>query len=141
MQINSNHDVAVFLNQNNINSHTGIYEIKRIADSLKVLPRCVQIYKYSPTLKPLTNGVNNTDYLVTVQHSAGKLSFMTFMWIILLTFATHLNTVALWQRQRLIPPPARQPQCKTCSGTTRGTRQRASSTGSASRLTDFSQIT
>lgn len=65
--------------------------MKRKADSLKVLPRCVQIYKYSPTL---TSGVNNT---VTVQHSAGKLSFMAFMWIIFLTFATHLNTVALWQ--------------------------------------------
>lgn len=93
--------------------------MKRKADSLKVLPRCVQIYKYSPTLKPLTSGVNNT---VTVQHSAGKLSFMAFMWIIFLTFDTHLNTVALWQWQRLIPPPARQPQCKTCSGTTRGTQ-------------------
>lgn len=85
--------------------------MKRKADSSKVLLRCVQIYKYSPTLKPLTSGVNNTDYPVTVQHSAGKLSFIAFMWIILLTFATHLNTVALWQRQRLIPPPARQPQC------------------------------
>lgn len=68
--------------------------MKRKADSLKVLPRCVQIYKYSPTLKPLTSGVNNT---VTVQRSAGKLSFMAFMWIIFLTFDTHLNTVALWQ--------------------------------------------